>query len=322
MQHWYEAVLVYLNVIVYYGLPLCLILSSALYYFRKRRRKLRQRGGSVLLNYYTDGGATAALHHGKIGTMHYIVMANSATNAAFYQIELPFSANIHLLSIPRQDAVRLNPAGRGSVLEPVVLEGDYPDTFMLYGEKGKQAQARYVLNPKAMAFMMDFCTSHSWEIIDNSLYFVQTTSQAESDKTTMFEDIAGFVEEITPRIGDPLTDAQRNQAAPYGHDRRNNLLCPICQQVMENHDTYYSCTQGHGILLSGGALMDLRKGQLVIRHSDGATAASTERGAIVCPSCGAIMHRVPYNGNKKIVIDSCSGCPYRWVDSAEIKEVV
>ncbi len=39
--------------------------------------------------------------------------------------------------------------------------------------------------------------------------------------------------------------------------------------------------------------------------------------AITCPSCGNPMGKIPYNGGQTM-IDSCSNCPYRWLDAGDI----
>lgn len=301
------------------------VVSAGVLYgqYRAKRRKLRMSGGSVLLAYYTDNTQLHPIAHGEVGDMHYTAFASLNKGVSFYQIELPFSANVHLLSIPNRDSVaRLNPTGRNSIMEPLVLEGDHPDTFTMYCQKGQQQQARYVMDPKAMVFTMDFCASHNWEIIDNLLYFVQAGGRAENDPTHMFDDIERFVDEVRPAIAKPLTDAQRNVAAPYGHDRREGLLCPVCSKELINHDTYYVCSDGHGLLLKGGALMDLRRGELQLKKHNHDTASLTREGdEITCPACGASMHKVPYNGDANTVIDSCSACPYRWIDGGDIRGV-
>lgn len=257
--------------------------------------------------------------HGKIGDLHYTAIASMGTGAAFYQVELPFSTNIHLLNIPKRATVtQLNPSGGKSLMESVALEGNYPNEFTMYCERGQQQQARYVMDPQAMVFALDFCMSHNWEIIDNLLYFVQASPQAKDDPTGMYDDIARFVEEIEPRISRPLTDAERNSVAPYGHDRREELECPVCSEILQNHDTYYSCPDGHGLLVTGRTLVELRKGGSELKIDQLHDKPPSERGDIACPSCGQMMHRVPYNGDKNTIIDSCSNCPYRWIDGADV----
>lgn len=315
------------DILLGYFLVVFLVLASmatpVVKRYASRRRKVRLAGGSVLLNYYTDNNARLMpVRHGKVAGMHFTAMA-STHGVSFYQIELPFSAKVHLVSIPNRDSVaQLDPTGKDSLMEPLVLEGDHPSSFTMYCRKGQQMQARYVMDPKAMAFTMDFCTSHNWEIINNMLYFVQRGGRAAGDSTRMFDDIERFVDEIRPALAEPLTDAQRNAVAPYAHDRRNGLACPVCDKELENYDTYYVCPDGHGLLLKGGALMKLRRSELQVKKHNHNHSSSTAKDDIVaCPSCGSDMRKVPYNGDKNTIIDSCSKCPYRWIDGGDIAGV-
>ena len=291
--------------------------------FLSRKRKLRLSGSSVLLSYHTDDTKLIPIGHGKVGKMHYSAMAIIDKGITFYQIELPFSTNIHLVNMVKRDFLtELSPAGVNAMLEPVVLEGNYSDMFTMYCEKNQQQQARYVMDPQAMAFTLDFCTSHNWEIIDNSLYFMQTGERAEGDPTSMLDDITRFVDEIRPKINQPLTDAERNAVAPYSHDRRNGLLCPVCSTELTNHDTYYSCPSGHGFLMTGGMLAGLHKNEVNIQHHAYDTnAVVDEDKEMMCPSCGEVMRQVAYNGDKTTIINSCSNCPYRWIDGGDISGI-
>src|SRR5690606_1971269 len=106
-----------------------------------------------------------------------------------------------------------------------------------------------MLDPKAMAFTVDFCRSHSWEIIGSELYFVQTGRNHTSDNTNMFNDIETFIDNIRPAIERPLTKTELKNITPYAHDRRKDLKCPICQKQLVNKQTYFHCADHHGVLL-------------------------------------------------------------------------
>lgn len=287
-----------------------------------QKRKVQYSGSSVLLAYYTSGPQLQQVASGITAGLHYTAMTTTALDMLVYQIELPFSAKIHLVNIPRRDGVeQLDPAGKGSLMESVVLEGDYSERFNLFCEKGEQVQARYVMDPKAMVFSIDFCMAHDWEIMDNVLYFLQSsTADTSDDPTPMFEDIGHFVAEIRPRLATPLSDAQRNAVAPYGVDRREGLACPICKAVLVNHESFYSCPNGDGLLTTGRVLSELHTGDMHI-NQQGDTAPA-KRGFLVCPSCGNTMEQVRYNGGADTIIDTCPHCPYRWVDGADMQGIV
>lgn len=282
------------------------------------------RGGSVLLAYYIGDADVQQLASGKIGGMHYTAMAilggisgqdSPGKTALVYRVELPFASRIHLLSVPkRSGAVQLNPALGNSIMEQVDLEGNYYEYFSLYCQKGMQAETRYVLDPKAMVFMIDFCQSHNWEIVDNELYFLQESGTGSSDdKTAMFGDIEKFVAEIRPALERPLSAADIARITPYGQDRREHLPCPLCGAAMPNTDNRFQCPAGHGILLSGKALASMMSGRRIEAKEDAVPRDHDLR----CPGCGHTMNRVGYNGSAMIV-DSCTKCTYRWLDESEI----
>jgi hypothetical protein len=85
-------------------------------------------------------------------------------------VELPYVSGAHLVGLPIASTLAI----KGKQLEPVVLEGDYPNYFRLYADKGQQSKSRYVLHPAAMEFTIDFCRSYEWEIVEDTLYFLNS----------------------------------------------------------------------------------------------------------------------------------------------------
>lgn len=267
------------------------------------------------------------LKQGKVGGMQYSAVAiighaddfgELSSGALMYMVTLPYRTQVHLLGIPKATRVaQLKPDSRGSLMEKVILEGDYPNYFSLYTEKGMQTDVRYALDPKAMLFTIDFCQSHSWEIADGYLYFVQgNTPQYKDDPTYMFEDIERFVAEVRPVVsnGEINEDPYLKTAASLVI--RPDILeldCPVCAQVMSAENDCYRCPQDHGILLVGAKLSRVRSGE--IRNPGAVT--KREQTHIKCPSCGSEMNHVQF-GDLHTFIDSCSKCPYRWLDAGEL----
>jgi hypothetical protein len=255
---------------------------------------------------------------GLIGQMHFKVFMtlpqfmDGGEAAAIYSITLPFSSYIHLLGIPKTQT-QLFPSGAESILEPVELEGDYNKYFSLYAEKGMQEDSRYTLDPKAMAFTIDFCQAFSWEIVDNQLYIVQGQGKHQPEVADIPDTVVKFVNEIKPAIGRSLTDAELQALEPYDEEYRNDLKCPICQTLLKNESYYLYCPNGHGILIKGNALLRLHAGTLSIQKSL-LKASPPLPKSIICPSCKHDMEAVSYNGSKT-VIHTCSHCPYRWLDA-------
>lgn len=293
----------------------------------RRHRSADIPGTSILLSYYSDGADMQPLAEGhtKGGLKYSAVLINNSVvtgsgqsqNGFLYSVQLPFASSIHLLGIPKKSgAFQLDPAGSG-LMEKVELEGDFDDYFSLFCESGMQAEARYVLDPKAMAFVVDFCQSNNWEIVGNELYFLQTDGMHESgDTTSTFEDIDTFVAQIRPAIARPLTPAEIQEITPYGEDFRKQLPCPVCGTAMSNTGEYFTCPEGHGVLATG---KELEKLVNIPRYGEKVDDAITKREKpLVCPSCNSQMERVPYNFSQ-FIIDSCPKCPYRWLDAGEMK---
>lgn len=312
------------DVIVFLVFIIWVALSGVVVRYRRRHRKLEAEGASVLMSYYTQDVMLFPLKSGKLGDMHYTAIAaipklgqgGGGQSALLYRVELPFHSQVHLVGITRLPGnAQLHPAGRGSRMEQVDLEGDYHSYFSLFTERGMQTQVRYVLDPKAMAFTVDFCRSHNWEILGSDLYFVQAAQSEPEDPTDMADDIARFIHEIEPAISAPLTPKEIRLRTPYVEERRTDIICPLCDNKLENHKSYLACPADHGFLVRGGVLSQINRGTIVL--SGLPTRNNISRNSpIVCPSCGKTMEQVLYNGGKTM-IDSCKNCPYRWLDAGE-----
>src|SRR5690606_874402 len=176
---------------------LSLVILTAFLEFNSRRSKrddktvrypsksVNTKGASALLSFYTRLGAITPVGEGTVAGMHYMAYLSLTDKAVIYRVELPFGSKAHLLGVPKlSDSKQIDPTGPGSVFEKVSLEGDYDSYFGLYCQKGQQVDTRYFLDPKTMAFTVDFCQSHSWELIDSELYFAQTGRNHPDDTTS------------------------------------------------------------------------------------------------------------------------------------------
>lgn len=297
--------------------------------YKKRNPKVDYMNTPILLSYFSSLASLQPLKHDeKEGLNYSIFLALSDlndnianTNSAIYRVELPYYSQIHLLAITKnKGATQIKPSLSSTAMEPVTLEGDFNNYFSLYADKNMQTLSRYVMDPKAMLFSLEFCRSHSWEIVDNSLYFVdEFSTSSEGDTTSAFKDIVNFVDEIKPALAKKLTPNQLKILSPYGIDRRKDIKCPICSELLIIHRGYRACPALHGFLLTGNVLTELRKGKATI--TDIETVKSPERtGPLSCPSCASKMQLVDYN-DSGTMIDSCPNCTYRWLDIGEIKKI-
>jgi hypothetical protein len=291
---------------------------------RRRKRRLHSAmlpGTSVLLSYYTENTDLLPISTGEVAGLPYSAITTYDLSILLIQVELDFTSQLHLLGIPKdKHVVQLDPTQADSLMERVNLEGDYDTYFSLYCEKGEQVQARYILDPKAMIFTVDFCRSHNWEIIDNALYFVQASHDNPADSTSMFEDIPGFIATIQPALATAPTSQEAKNAAPYGIELRHSLDCPLCHAAMPNTHGFFICPNGDGMLCSAAMLFQLRSGQQKVPTISNAKTPQ-ERGELVCPSCQSRMVKIPYNGHL-FVMDTCTHCNYRWLDAPEVPRLV
>lgn len=97
------------------------------------------------------------------------------------------------------------------------------------------------------------------------------------------------------------------------------MFCPICnKQLADQHKGLFICPDGHGTLVTGKYLIDIEESPEIIENRSGSSVDSKQQ--IVCPHCSAEMHKVDYNSTD-IIIDACTSCHYRWLDSGEVIKI-
>jgi Zn-finger nucleic acid-binding protein len=93
------------------------------------------------------------------------------------------------------------------------------------------------------------------------------------------------------------------------------MECPICKTPLSEQHGISLCTHGHGALVTGKYLADIKT-----------TEATPERTStntvhlLSCPHCATTMQKVDYN-SADIIIDACAKCQYRWLDAGEISKI-
>lgn len=120
------------------------------------------------------------------------------------KIDLPVKSNVHILGFSSNDSTFKSLLGNTNLensLTKVVLEGNFPDYFNLYCDKGSDVEIREVLDPTAMQFLLDFCTKMDWELFENTLYFVEArSSSGPGNNMTTVETSEDFVQKILPTL--------------------------------------------------------------------------------------------------------------------------
>lgn len=319
--------------LIYYGfLFVVCVITFYGYRWWKKNRNVDIEGTPVLLAYYTDGTEIIPAKKGKFGRLNFVAIATvnkgwaaeGGESALIYMIDLPFKTKVHLLGIPKKsNAVQIDPGRKGSLMEKVHLEGQYDEYFNLYCEKGMQDSARYVLDPAAMEFTIDFCQSHSWEISGNSLYFVQSSAMKRSnDPTNMYEDLPTFIEQITPALAESYTpppqitlsrEDEDANGVPIPIQGKQTYPCPVCKSPMIAYRDFYACPNGEGIFLLGAKISEVKDKEI----PNIGNARRDSQVPLTCPVCHSQMEHVAYGGSKTM-IDSCTKCPYRWLDAGEL----
>lgn len=283
---------------------------------------------SAIIAFYTAGHLLAKASEGTLDGMRYATYLTTPgmdltafvdSMAVINVLDLPFNTTAHLIGLSKEhriDRVKFENFVRANGMEKVVLEGDFPDYFDIYAATGEQVNVREVLNPKAMAYVVDYCRTHFWEINNAEMYFVASEDDKANDN--IFEEAREFVTQIKPalRPGDPGAPVVHHEV-PYGEYDGPPLACPVCGQTMITNNLWHVCPKGQGILISGRELAALHKRTIKI-EADPAKAA--KHGPLTCPNCHNPMMPLDYEGSG-IEIDSCEHCPFRWLDADELSRL-
>ena len=275
---------------------------------------------------FGNGGRTADDH-----LYMYLVGDIAGTNLrevkGIYAFSLPFKTQLHLIGIPKGEEG--TGWGAESNMEPVVLEGNYQDYFSLYAEEGQQSLSRYHLDPQAMVFSIDFCKKFHWEIVNNTLYFLDEELLPSLDIADEFIRLikpafsqvtsTGDVKLFVTQVGEDLKDSYLN------------LPCPVCGTELMEGKQWLSCPQGHGYLIKGTDMLDVRNDSThiikelseVFGRPPKVTSkiAESKHGELICPHCQHTMKPTRYQMTD-IILDVCGYCPYRWIDGVELDVVL
>lgn len=229
-------------------------------------------------------------------------------------VELPFVSGAHLVGIPVTQSNVIG-ALNGQHLEPVTLEPGFNEVFHLFAKIDQQLEARYVLDPAAMVFLIDFCKHYAWEVHEDMLYFLSKGASPS------LETVDEFVRQIRPAIEVASNRARNPAKLPYTYGHGRKILCPHCQTRLELGRAWMQCPQGHGFLLSGAQLRDERQSEESIDYAVQQSSAAIIGTTLPCPYCGGQMRQNRYQ-HSDTVIDVCQQCPHRWIDGHEIESIL
>jgi Zn-finger nucleic acid-binding protein len=282
---------------------------------------------SYLLSFYTRGHDLTNLYSSErdgvsfrvfITHPHTKPMGDSLMGhgAVIYAIDLDFNTEAHIIGLGRSvkiDNMVLKSLLGPYQLEKVDLEGDFPNHFDLFAAPNQQSTTRYVFDPEAMQSVIKYCENHFWELVGDELYVV-ASNKTKSAEGGIIKDSTDFIGQIRPAIKSKFKTKPASQRVSYGVYKHLKLNCPICSTRMDVQDNVHICPHGHGLLMGGQDLIKLRNGQLEVVPPPAHPAV--DHAQLTCPNCKNKMINSRYQGGD-IVIDSCPGCPMRWLDAVE-----
>jgi Zn-finger nucleic acid-binding protein len=106
--------------------------------------------------------------------------------------------------------------------------------------------------------------------------------------------------------------------------------CPCCQKPLQTGklDEYPAlyCEGCYGVLLRNehfGAALRARRARRTVTETEDPRPIDPKQyeRTLRCPSCDGAMEAHPYYGPGNVMIDSCSGCGYLWLDHAELSRL-
>lgn len=255
-----------------------------------------------------------------------ITGSNQREVKGIYAFSLPFKTELHLVGIPNKESG--DSWMKGAKMERVILEGDYQSHFSLYAAEGQQALSRYHFDPQAMVFSIDFCANVHWEIVNNTLYFL------DEDILPSLDIADEFIQLIKPAFHETIQISTKLFISQIGEDMKDsslNLNCPVCKLELMQGKQWLVCPDGHGYLIKGIDMLNIRRDNTNLTKQLSevlgrppkviSKITNVEHDELICPHCDHPMQITNYQSTD-IVLDVCSYCPYRWIDGSELDSVL
>jgi len=139
-------------------------------------------------------GSRRIMASGKIEQGVYSLVTNR-TGKVMMLITLNWNTNMHIIALGSLSGSSLLKRRISQKwLEPVSLEGNFPDDFRMWCTRDKQMEVRQVFGPETMANFADFCRSYNFELFNNQIYIsVAQGARDARDTTSMVTDISQFL---------------------------------------------------------------------------------------------------------------------------------
>lgn len=147
----------------------------------------------ILPPLYSGDQPPVHVQAGEMEGFKYVVMAHVDAPLMIF-VTLNQWASLHMVAFGDKSRAGFISGVCAKVLEPAVLEGDFPDYFQMYCRPEDQMTLREVFDPADMAYFADFCLVMSFEIYGKTLYFSQADgTHDENDPTSILQDVQTFL---------------------------------------------------------------------------------------------------------------------------------
>lgn len=141
-------------------------------------------GSQDLLN----SGPITSVDKGVLEGFEYNVIAGGNGKLVVF-VQLHKNTGLHLIATNSYSLLDHN-----NDLVRVELEGDFPESFSTYCAPGNENQLLQLFDPAEMAYFVDFCLGHNFELYKDSMYFSRADNMADAaDDTVLFKDVAAFL---------------------------------------------------------------------------------------------------------------------------------
>jgi hypothetical protein len=162
---------------------------------RKRRSANILDGPLMASSGMLGASGLTAVNKSEVAGFSYVLMTNSL-GEVMVLVDLAETTDLHVLAYGDKSTFGTSAKNItvSKWLEPVRLEGNFPDLFHMYVSPNKQREVRQVFTSDIMAHFADFCRAYDFEIYHDSLYITQNRSTADAnDSTTLMSDIEHFL---------------------------------------------------------------------------------------------------------------------------------
>jgi hypothetical protein len=273
----------------------------------------------------TSGVTPSGLRY--IYLLEAVASRDQSQHAGIFGVSLPFVLDVHLVGIPKNKNGNIGIAGQVAGMQPVRLEGNYDSYFSLYATSNEQLESRIVLDPAAMEYSIDFCSTYTWELVNNTLYFA---SEGTLPDLTVADE---FVRQITPaqpiKTGMQLRDMPQTIEKLSPND--SNYQCPVCNTPLREGRRWLACVNGHGYMIKAADIVKTRQHmddqQRLIKSTLGAkpsvlTAITiVEHADLHCPNDDTILTKSVYQSTTASLY-TCSQCIFRWIDGQDLDTIL